>query len=65
MTPVTYSSNIETKGAYRMRGIGKGQRVRLCIIPEVANRILDDLKAPDNGGDPIGTGMRCELCVYS
>lgn len=31
------------QGAYRMRGIGKGQTVHLFIIPEVQNRIQEDL----------------------
>jgi len=31
------------QGAYRMRGIGKGQRVHLYVIPEVATRIREAL----------------------
>jgi hypothetical protein len=27
------------QGAFRMRGIGKGQKIRLVIIPEVAKLI--------------------------
>ena len=36
------------QGAYRMRGIGKGQTIELYLIPEVANRIQDDLKIIEN-----------------
>lgn len=31
------------QGAYRMRGIGKGQNIHLFIIPEVQNRIAEEL----------------------
>lgn len=31
------------QGAYRMRGIGKGQTIHLFIIPEVQNRIEEEL----------------------
>ena len=31
------------QGSFRMRGIGKGQTITLYIIPEVENRIEDDL----------------------
>lgn len=31
------------QGAYRMRGIGKGMCIHLFIIPEVQNRIAQEL----------------------
>ena len=33
------------QGAYRMRGIGAGQTIELAIIPEVANRVRQELSA--------------------
>ncbi|KNC48811.1 uncharacterized protein AMSG_00592 [Thecamonas trahens ATCC 50062] len=33
------------QGAYRMRGIGRGQTIQLVVIPEVANKIAEDLNA--------------------
>eukprot|EP00743_Colponemidia_sp_Colp-15_P012474 GILK01014219.1.p1 GENE.GILK01014219.1~~GILK01014219.1.p1 ORF type:complete len:1189 (-),score=141.64 GILK01014219.1:13-3165(-) len=35
------------QGAFRMRGIGKGQRIRLFLIPEVAARVKESLVAYD------------------
>ena len=32
------------QGSYRMRGIGKGQTIHLFIIPEVQNRIIEELE---------------------
>ena len=32
------------QGCFRMRGIGKGQTIQLYIIPEVANRIQEELR---------------------
>ena len=42
------------QGAYRMRGIGKGQSIHLFIIPEVLHRILQDL---ENLNEAIAAGM--------
>ena len=39
------------QGAYRMRGIGKGMTATLFLIPEVLNRITEDLTRVS------GTGM--------
>ena len=33
------------QGAYRMRGIGRGQRIRLCLIPEIADLMRRELQA--------------------
>lgn len=33
------------QGAWRMRGLGKGQTLQLVVIPEVANRVREDLSA--------------------
>jgi hypothetical protein len=35
-----------SQGAYRMRGIGRGQRIHLIVIPEVAARITQELARP-------------------
>jgi hypothetical protein len=32
------------QGAFRMRGIGKGQKIRLVIIPEVAKLIRTQVR---------------------
>jgi hypothetical protein len=32
------------QGAFRMRGIGKGQKIRLVIIPEVAKMIRTQVR---------------------
>lgn len=37
------------QGAYRMRGIGRGMTVDLCIIPEVRTRIASELGAHATG----------------
>jgi hypothetical protein len=37
------------QGSYRMRGIGKGQTIHLYIIPEVQNRINEELAAEKTG----------------
>merc|ERR550537_2117892 len=34
------------QGAYRMRGIGKGQKVLIFLTPEVKARITADVKEP-------------------
>eukprot|EP01012_Entosiphon_sulcatum_P024255 TRINITY_DN29428_c0_g1_i1.p1 TRINITY_DN29428_c0_g1~~TRINITY_DN29428_c0_g1_i1.p1 ORF type:complete len:4234 (+),score=586.19 TRINITY_DN29428_c0_g1_i1:35-12736(+) len=49
------------QGAFRMRGIGKGQTIHLYIIPEVQNRMRQQLTAVDGPG-PLLTG-RAELDV--
>ena len=53
--PYTRHLTYYAQGAYRMRGIGKGQTIHLYIIPEVLHRILKDL---DNLGDAITAGMQ-------
>ena len=50
------------QGAFRMRGIGKGQTVHLYIIPEVKHRIEQQLGMGHSGPACIYTG-RTELDV--
>merc|ERR1712137_916904 len=50
------------QGAYRMRGIGKGQTIQLYIIPEVQHRIETDLGQPGEGIASLLSG-RPELDV--
>ena len=50
------------QGAFRMRGIGKGQTIELVVTPEVANKIEEDLK-PLAGEDSLLNGGRPELDV--
>eukprot|EP00937_MAST-01D_sp_MAST-1D-sp2_P005839 g5839.t1 len=45
------------QGAFRMRGIGAGQKITLFIIPEVARRIVQELSEFDRGeGEGEGEG---------
>jgi len=60
------------QGAYRMRGIGVGQTVRVFIIPEVKNLIERELKAAGDlpvlvpkGEDPVLTEIVAWLVINS
>jgi len=46
------------QGAYRMRGIGKGQRIRLYVIPEVLELIAKDVELAGIGAKLGGGGRK-------
>jgi hypothetical protein len=53
------------QGAYRMRGIGKGQRIHLFIIPEVENRIRQELESISQFTSKLGLDVPAWLLINS
>eukprot|EP01098_Paradermamoeba_levis_P009293 TRINITY_DN385_c0_g1_i11.p1 TRINITY_DN385_c0_g1~~TRINITY_DN385_c0_g1_i11.p1 ORF type:complete len:781 (-),score=237.18 TRINITY_DN385_c0_g1_i11:81-2390(-) len=51
------------QGAYRMRGIGLGQTIQLFIIPEVENRMKEDLGVGLRSSSPVVFTGKPELDV--
>merc|ERR1719409_1030089 len=41
------------QGAYRMRGIGRGQRIEVLVIPEVVSLMLGDIRGAPAGGNEV------------
>ena len=46
------------QGAYRMRGIGKGQKIHCLIIPEVAQLMAREAKAAHRRSSGLGSGVK-------
>eukprot|EP00961_Rhodomonas_salina_P267875 3619502-Rhodomonas_salina.2 len=63
----SHSSPTFAQGAYRMRGIGAGQRIHLFIIPEVQGLMKRKLKAcgqnPVISGEPTATAQTLQCVV--
>ena len=45
------------QGAYRMRGIGSGQKIHVYIIPEVADLISREIRAANSSDSLVTTGI--------
>ena len=45
------------QGAYRMRGIGSGQKIHVYVIPEVADLIIREIRAANNSSSNVITHL--------